>query len=184
MKCKLIWPLCVTLLICFCFAQCKKHRERAKTELEKLPPITQTGANTFGCLLNRVAWIPKDNYGQATFELQADPTFGFGSFGVTAERHGDNTDFFGFSFGSDSLVTTGFYPFSNKRNAVSIVVSNATASCAYASYQADVFISGGFTVTRYDLTNRIFSGTFDFKIYKSGCGDTLHFTNGRFDKRL
>ena len=34
-----------------------------KTELEKLPPATQTGKNTFGCLVNGRAWLPTSEFG-------------------------------------------------------------------------------------------------------------------------
>lgn len=40
---------------------CKLQKNKpTKTELEKLPPITQIGANTFGCLINGKAWIPEN----------------------------------------------------------------------------------------------------------------------------
>ncbi len=62
MRNKKLWPLCAAVLLTFSFAQCKKHHPPPKTELEKLPPITQTGANTFGCLLNGVAFTPGGGY--------------------------------------------------------------------------------------------------------------------------
>lgn len=34
---------------------CKKNK---LSELDKLPPATQTGANTFGCLVNGKAYLP------------------------------------------------------------------------------------------------------------------------------
>ena len=33
------------------------------TELEKLPPATQTGKNTFGCLVEGKAWVTKTSTG-------------------------------------------------------------------------------------------------------------------------
>ncbi|MCW3074373.1 MAG: hypothetical protein JWP69_1442 [Flaviaesturariibacter sp.] len=33
---------------------CKKDKDN-----DKLPPITQNGANTFGCLVNGKVWLPK-----------------------------------------------------------------------------------------------------------------------------
>ncbi len=113
---KKLLPLCAALLLAFSFAQCKKNHPPPKTELEKLPPITQTGANTFGCLLNGVAWIPKDNYGQATFKLDADPTFQDGVFGVTAIRYYASGKFQSISIGSDSCQSSGVYSFSQRRN--------------------------------------------------------------------
>jgi len=44
--------------------------------LEQLPPATQTGANTFGCLLNGEAWTPSGNngYGTGNYTVACDPT--------------------------------------------------------------------------------------------------------------
>jgi hypothetical protein len=42
---------------------------------------------------------------------------------------------------------------------------------------------GHLNITKYDLQNRVFSGTFEFTIYKSG-SDTIKITDGRFDKKL
>ena len=49
----------------FMGASCKKNKPQ-KTELEKLPPVTQTGANTFGCLINGKAFTPKGYSGTGT----------------------------------------------------------------------------------------------------------------------
>ncbi|MDP3665037.1 MAG: hypothetical protein Q8R50_00025, partial [Sediminibacterium sp.] len=40
---------------CFTIISCKK----SVNQLSLLPPITNTGANTFGCLVNGVAMLPK-----------------------------------------------------------------------------------------------------------------------------
>ncbi|MFZ6010534.1 MAG: hypothetical protein ACOYXT_09315, partial [Bacteroidota bacterium] len=37
------------------------------TELEKLPPATQEGKNTFGCLVNGKAWVTKTSIAAAAF---------------------------------------------------------------------------------------------------------------------
>ena len=50
-----------TILSC-----CNNDDDNSKTELEKLPPATQTGANTFGCLLNGSAFLPGN--GQNTLD--------------------------------------------------------------------------------------------------------------------
>lgn len=181
MNYKLFRTTCPLLLFCFCFAQCKKNPV-AKTELEKLPPITQTGANTFGCLINGMAWIPNDNYGQPTFKLDVDPTLGNGIFVVSAVRYNANSNSISFAFGSVACKNAGTYNLINQGQVFSY--SNSQLLCSYDNNSAGVYKSGTFTITRYDLTNRIFCGTFDFTIYKQGCDDTLHFTNGRFDKKL
>lgn len=71
----LIVLLATTLLA----ASCKKDKAQDdRTELEKLPPITQTGANTFGCLVNGKAWLPngrKPQNGGPNIQVYVDPTF-------------------------------------------------------------------------------------------------------------
>ena len=52
----LIISCCLTLLMA---AGCKKETT-LENELAKLPPATQTGANTFGCLLNGKAWVAQN----------------------------------------------------------------------------------------------------------------------------
>jgi hypothetical protein len=52
--------LLLLFLATFTLSCCNKgDDEQPKTELEKLPPATQTGANTAGCLVNGVAFLPK-----------------------------------------------------------------------------------------------------------------------------
>ena len=47
----------VILLSTLLGASCKKTNTPSPTD--QLPPTTQTGANTFGCLVNGKVWIPK-----------------------------------------------------------------------------------------------------------------------------
>lgn len=179
-KTSLIFLFPILVFCAFICAECKKHNERAKTELEKLPPITQIGDNTFGCLLNGMAWIPKDNYGQATFKLDADPTFQDGVFGVSAIKY-YSSEFQSISVGSDSCKSLGIYPFTNSRN--NVRYTDYGIPFELASYDFGTTCIGNLNITRYDLQNRIFSGTFEFIIYKTG-SDTIKITNGRFDKKL
>ncbi|MEJ7914030.1 MAG: hypothetical protein WKF70_12800 [Chitinophagaceae bacterium] len=51
---KLSAAFLLLLTVLFSF-QCRK----SKSELEQLPPATQTGAETFGCLVNGKAFKPK-----------------------------------------------------------------------------------------------------------------------------
>jgi len=45
---------------------CSNHNDsQPVSEISKLPPATQTGANTFGCLLDGVAFLP-DNLPNST----------------------------------------------------------------------------------------------------------------------
>ncbi|GAC1597228.1 MAG: hypothetical protein NVS3B19_19600 [Ginsengibacter sp.] len=160
--------------------QCRKGPQE-KTEIEKLPPITQIGANTFGCLIKGIAWLPNDNYNTRNFKLQVDPGFADGDFNVGAHHIDDNSNYVSFSFASLKCKNSGVYFLSDTGQFFSY--SNTNLSCSFEKLPG-VYCSGSFTITRYDLTSRIFSGTFEYTILDKTCGDTLHFTNGRFDKKI
>ena len=60
LKLKTMKNLLLLLLVTFAISCCNKgDDDQPKTELEKLPPATQTGANTAGCLVNGVAFFQK-----------------------------------------------------------------------------------------------------------------------------
>ena len=61
-----IYPLLLAALLGL--SQCKKNDINP---VDQLPPATQTGANTFGCLVNRQVWLPKGNNGNANYTLRA-----------------------------------------------------------------------------------------------------------------
>lgn len=50
---KKLFPLLLILML-----SCSDDNSKPKSELDKLPPATQTGENTFGCLLDGKAFLP------------------------------------------------------------------------------------------------------------------------------
>ena len=50
--------LIIILITALALSYCDKDDNKPKTELEKLPPATQTGAQTFGCLIDGKAFVP------------------------------------------------------------------------------------------------------------------------------
>lgn len=180
MKHNFIFICCSLIFICLTSSKCEKDKSPINP-VDQLPPATQTGANTFGCLVNGEVWIPKDNYGQATFSLYADPTFENGVFGVTAIKYYDAGKFQQISFGSDTCTNSGVYPLGKPHNRAQFM--DIGKSLMLISDNQGVKCTGTMSITKYDLQNRIFSGTFEFTIYNT-VGDTIRITHGRFDKKL
>jgi hypothetical protein len=181
------------LLLCFaivlCSSQCKKTKPTTPlTELEKLPSITQTGANTFGCLVDGIAWLPngtKPQNGGSNIQLYVDPTFQGGAFYVTGHQYNAPTSFV--SIGSGNCTNSGIYEFTNNVNSSSYKKSiPGSLACELFSSGIGTYKSGFLNISKYDLTSGIFSGTFEFKLFNSQslCGDTIRITNGRFDVKL
>ncbi len=180
---KSLWAIFPMLLLCFCFAQCKKTKQaKPKTELEKLPPETQTGANTFGCLLNGKTFTPGGGgLFYRVIKVQYDPTFEGGKLGISAERIQGNTNSIYISIGGDSINSIGYYSLSYKTR-FKVYYDNSENQCEFSTFSPPPlkFISGRMNITKFDKTERILSGTFEFKVLPSMC-DTLTATDGRFD---
>lgn len=177
---KSLWAICPILFLCFCFAQCKKNKP-TKTELEKLPPITQTGANTFGCLLNGVAYTPGGGGIGWVLKVHYDPTFEKGVLDITTRRIFDNNKSIFISIGGDSINTIGIYPLRYPSN-FKIFYSDNRSNCEFTTIDPPPppFISGSLSIAKFDNVNRIISGVFEFKVLPFAC-DTITATNGRFD---
>lgn len=172
--------LTVSFFASFIFAECKKNNNSSQTELEKLPPITQTGANTFGCLVNGKAFIPHgydDPY--PNYRLDIDPTFDSGIFLLSVYSL-DNDFKRRMNIGSTVIRNAGSYQITkNSKTGIQVVIPNYNT----ISYDS-LFRSGVLKITRHDLQNGIFSGEFECEIYHPDFSDTLRITNGRFDKKL
>ena len=183
--------VCLAVLFCTSMAACKKQNNTStpQTELEKLPPITQTGANTFGCLVNGVAWLPNGSspqYGRRNIRLDVDPNLSTGLFQVIANQYNE---------GAGNFITVGTYGCRNSgvfrfgQDSIFAQYSKAIAGsnwCQIASTTAGSYKTGYLNITYYNQSNGIYSGIFEFTLYDSNntCNDTLKITNGRFDVKL
>ena len=189
MNYKLLRALSPLLCLCFCFAQCKKTSYTApQTELEKLPPITQSGANTFGCLVNGVAWLPngrKPQTGGANIVAYVDPTFQGGRLAITAHKYNEPNQFIG--IGLFRCTGSGLYNLDSIQQSVQFLkYVTGSLFINISTTDSEVYKRGYINVNKYDLANGIFSGVFEATIYKQDgtLGDTIKITNGRFDVRL
>jgi hypothetical protein len=174
------------LFALFAFAQCKKEH---KTPLEQLPPETQTGANTFGCLVNGEVFKPGGaqlSGGSLTAiyqYIQTGTPNGY-VFAVSGTNLKENCFYKQIGFGFDSVsMRTGIY-FLEKR-------LNGRGSGEYQEfrcnqspnlYSTNGLLRGELNLKKFDIINQIASGTFWFKAINSA-GDTVSVTEGRFDVR-
>ena len=170
-------------------ASCKKDKiQDTRSELEKLPPITQTGANTFGCLVDGVAWIPngsKPQTGGPNIQVYVDPTFQGGRFAITGHKYNEPNQYI--SIGSFKCTSSGFYDFDSTYNGIQFY-RNRTGSnfVNYSTNDIGIFKKGFINITKYDLISGIFSGTFEGKLFiaNGSYNDTIKVTDGRFDVKL
>ncbi len=155
---------------------CKKNK---LSELDKLPPVTQTGANTFGCLINGKAYMPggwdgnHSNY--RVFVDASDSSLDIRTYNF------ETTVKLQITFGSSGLYSGINLSFNHVgRSTLGI----ANINNCYIPVNDSVYRKGELKITRYDLQNGVVAGEFNCVIYKQGCTDTVKITNGRFDKKL
>ncbi len=178
------YPLLLAALLGL--SQCKKKSDPAPAD--QLPPVTQTGANTFGCLVNGQPWTPSGNDGRANYRITYDPGYAGGSLTIRVYRYpnpngtGDHQTFI---IGGNPISKASNYAINiNGPAGVDYFDSSKQKPCDEYYYGNNGFVSKGqLVVTRLDLSQGIISGTFNFTLYQPGC-DSVRVTNGRFDKKL
>lgn len=185
MKTKL--PLYLALLLLTQCSKCKQDDpvpQPPKDPLSTLPPETQTGAGSFGCLVNGEIYAALspikcrgDWQGNNTLFLSAttNSTLSFGS------------DFFGVGMLLNGNLHSGQL-FSLVRFSQPIDLSfnqfAADADIKSCGYHGNFIKSGQVELVKFDPVARIAAGRFAFKLYEPGGCDTLRVTNGRFDVKF
>ncbi len=163
-------------------SKCKKT---SPTQIEQLPPATQTGANKFGCLLNGTAFIPGGGglFSQV-LTVQYDPTFQGGRLSISAKKILSSTDFITLSIGGNSIHTEGTYQL-GLASKYGVYYYDTKKLCYFnnTDIPSPIINSGSLTITKFDQTTRILSGNFNFDISTSDCGNTK-VSDGRFDVKF
>jgi hypothetical protein len=172
-------------LLFFCFLSVLGHwsctEDPPAPEPEPtLPPITQTGENTFGCYVNGELWLPKGN-------IQNYPLFA-GYYNnylqIDANRVGANPyTSIEMNFGkvySDTVFAIHNYSDSAGMQFFNLY-SATSPSGPIRYYDALGIPCGQMHLIRFDTINRIVAGTFDFIAVDTVSGDTVFIEDGRFD---
>jgi hypothetical protein len=173
-------PTALLLAALLGLSQCSKKDD--PDPIDQLPPATQTGANTFGCLVNGQPWTPKGYNGTGNYSVAVDPTYHGGNIDVRAYRYTDDL-LQSIILGGDSINKPGSYSLAASSRSIFFTDMRAPSTCQNFDGSTKQYRRGTLTITRLDLQAGIVSGTFDFVLAKPGC-DTIKVTQGRFDKRL
>jgi hypothetical protein len=174
-------PSCLLAALLLC-SQC---RSADPDPVDLLPPATQTGANTFGCLVNGQAWTPRGNNGFSNYSVYYDIFPDGGLLDIHTYRiYGKAAnEFQNIILYANQISGPGTFSFrSLQRTRASF--NDQKTNCYWDSRDSTTtYRRGQLTITRLDLQAGIVSGTFAFTLYKPGC-DSIRVTEGRFDKKL
>ena len=151
----------IITLITLTFFSCNKDEDQPISEFDKLPPATQTGAQTFGCLIDGKAFVPP-KFGSNSPNAFYQFVGGAYTLGINAST-GGGSGLKSINIGCLDMPLITVANFDLKE----FVSGN---------YFGEYFIGGGInysgssttsmpgilTITRFDPSNFIISGTFSF----------------------
>jgi hypothetical protein len=190
----LFLQLLITISI-FGLSGCSK--DDAQTEASKLPPETQTGANTFGVTINGKVYIPRDPTGSLfgtsthaiTFWTSPD---GLHTFEELEVVDGKSAVGFQMIIHIQNLFTSGAGQYQLKKSnfhkgidsdpLTHIYFKIWDANISNYAYYGSIENQGELNITRYDNINYITSGNFRGKFVRNdNPNEFIQITDGRFD---
>ena len=195
MKTKILLFLIIISLI-----GCSSDDATIKDPFAQLPPETQTGANTFGCIINNQVFYPRDgtgtllNSGGKGFKFWGDPSdpSGNGNYNELEIRNLQDAK------PANSMIIhlqgldqigVGEYVWkeSNFYNSIDGLMQNYVYAKVYDAsvngwrYYGSYENSGKVTITKYASNNTIVSGNFSGKLRLLNGTEEIDILDGRFD---
>lgn len=176
------------------------HCRKSNTNpIDLLPPVTNTGVNSFGCLVNNNAMIPRDGLasiaspsGKKAVEFVSGTNEQWVELNVGDYREGKPVNNMLFHFQNLSQLKEGDYvwkqtTFEDAVTGFPPYYQNHTYCRAY-NYARKLWVwygsyesSGKTTITKYDSAKHIISGIFSGKLREKNGTEEINITNGRFD---
>ncbi len=186
----------IILFLIFALSSCNKDSVKSDP-IAQLPPETQTGANTFGCIINNQVFYPRDGSGNLGGGTAAR---GLIFWGAPDDISWNEIDCGNFKDGKPAsrmiihlqgLATIGVGEYilqptnflksidGLQQNYIYVNVFDVATNTYkyYGSYEN----SGKINITRYDFAGRIISGNFSGKLRVKNGTDEIDLINGRFD---
>ena len=157
-----------------------------KNEINALPPATQTGANTFGCLVDGKAWVPD---GGGLFVGIKPVEGGYQANYIDSLRNNIwirsvRNDDSGLDIYLRNVSKTGVYQL-NKTTQVTptilVPLNYAYYRDAKYNYMTNSNYTGTVTITKADTVGKTVAGLFNFTAQDYASKRTITIIEGRFD---
>lgn len=159
---------------------CKKEDDEPENPLDALPPATQIGAQTFGCLVDGEVFLPKilGRNGLQSFYQNINDTF---TLSISTESMEKKTINYSISIGGSNILQlekkTYLLSSDNSGNLLAFFSTGKLNEATLFTTDTD---PGKLIITNFDPENFILSGTFEFTVLDE-TGTEVKVTNGRFD---
>ena len=168
--------LTITLLIA-----CDKDEPTCQG-VDCLPPATQTGAGTFGCLVNGVPYVDNSGRFNCFYQLVNGKYY----FNLTANFLGKTPKIISLATNALIIERNNTYPLFNKDigNFYAEVTFDNNPPTFLNDNTTNNVYTGIIIINMFNFDNRIISGLFNFKIEDTINNKTYNITEGRFDAKF
>ncbi|WP_412468776.1 DUF6252 family protein [Pedobacter sp. KLB.chiD] len=174
------------ILICLIIAglACKKKSENP---IDDLPPVTTTGANTFGCLVNGELFVPKVKSGPlGALQVNYDVNNGRSYLSISARNNENSGSRDILLLIRASVIKQGENYSLTKRDqnnekSYGIYNSRGPKESFGTYFNTNDQVTGNIKITYFD--QYVVSGTFWFDAISDG-GEKVEIREGRFDIKL
>ncbi|WP_286760330.1 DUF6252 family protein [Salegentibacter sp. UBA1130] len=168
------------LFIMFLLTSSCSKEEDCYNPVDCLPAATQTGANTAGCLVDGQVFLPGGQSLNSGSVLKAQYVFHNGKyiFGVSIRNRNNGNKMVMIESKDEKLEEGDTY--SMKKS--SDISTTGVYLNGLIGYSTTDEVTGEFTITNLDESNRILSGTFWFDAVNNNA-EIVKVRNGRFDVR-
>jgi len=163
----------VLITLLFNAASCNSDDDK-----DTLPPQTQEGRNTFGCLVNGKIWFPK-GVGSRTIAFANKDYLLIGA-------NIGQTESIGLLLKNEELIPNTEYILNSDNSMGTFDIKCSTG--AYCYYQTNLKYIGKINIIRLDTINKIISGVFSLNVQTkdlpTNCdcdSNIITITDGRFD---
>lgn len=177
------------LFVSFTLITTSCNKNKNNNPFDHLPPETQTGENTFGCLIDGEPFLPggaslSGGSLNALYQnlIPSSPE-GY-TFGVSAKNQKENCQYKTIAFGFDSVkMKVGLFTLAERKNGKGGAAYQVFPCIQiFSEYLTNTTSTGQLNLKKFDTVNQIASGTFWFTAVNKN-GDTVKVTDGRFDVR-
>ncbi|SHF02301.1 hypothetical protein SAMN05444278_1183 [Psychroflexus salarius] len=171
----------ILLLIIGMSLSCCNNDDDNNTQnpIDQLPPATQTGEQTFGCLINGEAFVPPSFGSNApgAFYQFVDGAYTLSIYG--SNSGGLNLKSINIGCIDAPIIEETSYELTSYGSSNYFGRYNIGGGITFSG-TTTTEIPGTLTITNFDPDNFIISGTFEFTVLDDD-GSEIHITNGRFD---
>lgn len=189
MKHRLFFIIASLIFVCLTASKCKKDKTPVNP-VDQLPPETQVGANTFGCLIDGKVFLPKGTpFGSPSLKCAyqyLDNGYSKGFYFQLSARHNYSTqNLEGIGIFTENLeITEKTYDLEDSfqdRKAYGLYLKFEDSG--RITEYTESSLPGQLIITKFDEINQIVSGKFWFSVVVNPV-DTIKITDGRFDMQF